>query len=408
MKTPLQRKASWLMPAPLFYLLVSSLIYFSPYVLSSFDFIRDSISSRINTSYDQETGLVVLFALVSILIGMFLYPSKQVNFSTKKQVNFESIALTILLLGTGAYTLLTPELYLANKSDVLGSTNRIHLLFYSLCSLGVLFSVLSNWKNQLVVLMLSGGGLLLILYIGHRSAIAITVLSLSYLVFRNIPVRKIPIRYFLMAIGILIFLAAYKSIYIAVKLGAFDLARERLLNGGFIEAALIGLEQFVIFLHLDYVVSNDYTPECSNLWLIPVSLIPFSNLVFDGSACTFTDQIKPMFFEQFSGGVGANIWAEFFANFGYIGIPMLVLTIGLITLTIERVINRISSPALTAGLIVSIMHFTFYIQRKELLGAFISGKRVIIAALLVFIAGFIIKEITSKRLIHFDYPAFFR
>ncbi|RWB06308.1 hypothetical protein [Mesorhizobium sp.] len=169
-----------------------------------------------------------------------------------------------------------------------------------------------------------------------------------------------------------------------MKSGNYDLVNQRIQFDQLSTSALVGLEQFVTFSHLDFVVTYDYTLPCSNLWLVAFSFIPFSDSVFGSASCGFNEQVQPIFFPGYRGGVAANIWAEFYANFGYAGLPLLVVLLSLICLGIEAIIRNVQSAALKAGLIVSIIHLTFYIQRKELLGAFVSAKRAIFVALFIF------------------------
>jgi hypothetical protein len=381
---------------PLHYFLLSSLIYFSPYVLRSIESVERSLSLKINTDYGPQTGLVLALAIASILTAMVMYPRSVPDLTIRHYNHWEGKALTMALLAFGGYTALTPEIYLADKSEVLEATNRGHLLFYTTCSIGAVYSAWCGWSRERANLLLSFAGLLFILYIGHRSALAIALLAASYVVLRNRSVRQIPIRYIVFGSVAFVSLAIYKSIYVWMKAGLYDRALEDLMSAQ-LASLLVGLEPFLIFLHLDYVVSNDFSLECSNLWLIPVAIIPFSDLYIDAQSCTFTDQIHPVFFSQFSGGVGANIWAEFFALFGYAGIPLLVFVVSCVALLIEKVIRQIDSPVIKAALVISMMHFTFYIQRKELFGAFISAKRVIIAALIIYLLALLLKLVFAKR-----------
>lgn len=180
------------------------------------------------------------------------------------------------------------------------------------------------------------------------------------------------------------FLAVYKSVYSAVKAGNFELVGQKIKFDQLSDSTLVGLEQFVTLAHLDLIVKYSYTLPCSNLWLVPLSFIPFSDAVFGKDGCTYNEQVQPLLFPGYSGGVAANIWAEFYANFGYAGFPLLVIILSLACVAIEAIIRNVRSAALKAGLIVAIIHLTFYIQRKELLGAFISAKRVILVSLFIF------------------------
>jgi hypothetical protein len=382
-----------LLLTPVVFFFVSSALYFSPYLLSNFEVVQSAIGPRLRIDYSAQTGLVVVLALIFTAIAAFLYPRSYQDFSIRRRDQWESRALSLMLIVLGLYTALTPEVYLAEKADVLDATNRVHLLFYAVCSIGLIYSFMVGWREEYFNLVLSLAGHGLILYIGHRSALAVALLGIAYVAFRNRSVFQIPLRYILLAIAMLFALAVYKGMYVLIKDGQYGMVLDRLATDSLAASTLVGLEQFLIFMHLDYVVSNNFSAECTNIWLIPIAIIPFTDALIDTAKCTFTDQIRPIFFAEFSGGVGANIWAEFFSYLGYLGLPVLVAVIVLISLGIEALIRRVRSAVLKSGLIIALMHVTFYIQRKELFGAFISAKRVVIAALIIFAFGLIIRAL---------------
>lgn len=391
------KRRGWLLTTPMVFFLLSSALYFLPYPLSSFYSVTSEISLKIRTDYSPETGVVVAWALFACVIGVLLYPKRPQKLDIARPSRWESMALTIMLVMLGGYAALTPEIYSASKADVLDATNRGHLLFYAVSSMGLVYSFMVGWRKERLNFALSVAGLAFILFIGHRSSLALALLSIFYISFRNRSITQIRPRYIGLGLALLFGLAVWKALYKAVKGGMYDQALENLASESLAASALVGLEQFVIFLHLDYVVSSDFQPLCSNIWLIPISLIPFADSFIDADSCTFTDQIQPLYFTQFSGGVGANIWAEFYSHLGMAGIPTLVLTLGVSAFVVEWLMNKTSSALLKSGLIIAIMNMVFYIQRKELFGAFISAKRAVIAALIVFFLAMLLKLLFAKR-----------
>jgi hypothetical protein len=388
--------------APLFalrpqvWLLISTILYFFPYAVGSFQY-RSPYGSRIVVEYHDGTIYAVALIFFCLAMSIFFIRDNKVDLSVNEDNRHEAIVLIFLISVFGIYTLMTPQLFEATKSDVLESTNRGHYLFYSICSVGVIFSFLSGWKKNRDVLFISVIGLFLVLYIGHRSALAITVAGFIYLRFRNSSLTNLKIWHVIGAFALVFALAVYKSIYVAIKMGDFGAVRDRLLENPLVDNAVVGLEQFVTFAHLDFVVTYDYSLPCSNLWAIPISLIPFMDEFIDVSACGYNVQVQQVFFSAYPGGVAANIWAEFFANFGYAGIPLLVLILVAVCKLVEYFISKSSSAVIKAGLILSIIQLTVYIQRKELMGAFISAKRVILVALLVYAGALILRMLTSRR-----------
>jgi hypothetical protein len=127
-----------------------------------------------------------------------------------------------------------------------------------------------------------------------------------------------------------------------------------------------------------------------------MSFIPFVENIIGESSCGYNAQVQPLFFPGYSGGVAANIWAEFYANFGYAGLPLLVVLLGLLCAGAEWAIRVTRSATLKAALIVSVIHLSFYIQRKELLGAAISAKRPILVALIILLLAYVYRRLEPR------------
>ncbi|MBZ9852902.1 hypothetical protein LB566_03770 [Mesorhizobium sp. CA13] len=368
---------------PQMLLLLSSLIYFVPFVTWGFQYV-DVGRRKYDFIYHAGTGYAIALSLSCIAAAMLVFMPRRQDFEVEGNVRGESIVIIAMLVVFGGISMANPALFSASKADVLSSTGRIQYVFYNSCIIGVVFGALSGWKKSRLVIILSCLGLMLTLYIGHRSSVAIAILACLYVRYRNISLLLIRKRYIIGGIGAFFFLAVYKAVYAAIKAGNFELVGQKIQFDQLSDSALVGLEQFVTLAHLDLVVKYDYTLPCSNLWLVPLSLFPFSDTVFGKDGCTYNEQVQPFLFPGYSGGVAANIWAEFYANFGYAGFPLLVVILSLVCVAVEAIIRNVRSAALKAGLIVAIVHLTFYIQRKELLGAFISAKRAVLVALFIF------------------------
>ncbi|TPM37572.1 hypothetical protein [Mesorhizobium sp. B2-3-4] len=368
---------------PQMLLLISSLVYFVPFVAGGFQYV-DIGGRKYDFAYDLGTGYAIAIAIACVVAAMVIFVPRRQNFQIDNDGQGESLIIIAMIAIFGGISIANPALFSASKADVLSSTGRFQYIFYNTCIIGVVFGVLSGWKQSKFVMALSCLGLLFTLYIGHRSSIAITILSLLYIRYRNVPLMMMKKRYVIGGLSAFFFLAVYKAVYSAVKAGNFELVGQKIKFDQLSDSTLVGLEQFVTLAHLDLIVKYGYTLPCSNLWLVPLSFIPFSDAVFGKDGCTYNEQVQPLLFPGYSGGVAANIWAEFYANFGYAGFPLLVVILSLACVAIEAIIRNVRSAALKAGLIVAIIHLTFYIQRKELLGAFISAKRVILVALFIF------------------------
>jgi hypothetical protein len=379
---PPSRHVSRFSLCPQILLLLSSMLYFSPFLFGGTEVIEMDGLKHFQT-YDERTGWVALFCLACIGVWIILLPPRAQTFRTDGPVETESFLIKLMLVPLAAYTLATPELFSYAKAESLEATDRLHTLFYNLCIIAFLFSLLTGWRKNLYLFCASIAGLGLILYIGHRSFVAIALVGGAYIFYRNASLFTIKLRYILSALGFLGFLAVYKSVYIALKIGNYGLVAERLSPDNLLTSAAMGLEPFITFKIFDFVVTYDYRLVCSNLPILPVTIIPFMDSIFDTALCSFNRQVQFKFFTGYSGGVAANIWAEFFANFGMLGIPVLVAILCLVATVLESVMRRVNSPAAVAGLIVAIVQFTFYIQRNELLTAFTFAKRALLLAAFV-------------------------
>ena len=382
---------------PQVWLLVSTVLYFFPFVVGSYEYISP-YGGRYRVDYNSGTIYAVSLAFISIFAAIFFLRDKEINLSVKDSYSHEAIAIAIFISIFGLYTLYTPELFESAKSEVLESTNRGHYIFYNVCGIGLVYSLMVGWKRHIPLILLSLLGLALVMYIGHRSALAIAIGGCIYLQFRNKSLLKLKPLHIVGALGVILFLAVYKSIYVAVKMGDFSAVKTRLTENPLLDNAVIGLEQFLTFAHLDFVVTYDFSLPCSNLWIAPISLIPFMDEFLDVSTCGYNAQVQQIFFSAYRGGVAANIWAEFYANFGYAGIPLVVLALVGLCRIIEYFITRLKSPLLKTGLIMSIIQLTVYIQRKELVGGIVSAKRVILVVLLVYGVAYAVRVLIPRKL----------
>jgi len=373
--------------------LLSTIIYFVPLAVGWFVYV-DPSGERVATDYHSAVIPVVTLALVSILAVIALLPARSLNVSpivSTEATKLEGLVLGALLVLSGLYVLLTPELFVPNKGEVLRATGRGHYLFYNLSAIGVLYCVLVGWERHFWFLLLSAAGVYLTLYIGHRSSVAIVIAGLLYIAFRNRSVFSIGFKLGLALVATIVGLIIYKLLSSSIKRGS-GAAVDRIISGELDLGTVFGMEPFITFAHLDFVVAENFRLGCSNLWQIPVSLVPFMDRFIDGAACSYHSQVQPVFFSGYDTGVGANIWAEFFANFGYPGIPLLVVIVVALGKALEFALVRLSSAVLRAGIILAVVHFTVYIQRNELLGAFVFAKRAILVALLVFALAWLVRR----------------
>jgi hypothetical protein len=392
-------RVSRLSATPSLFLLASSLLYFAPYLIGSFEYIT-LVDGRVLHVYSPALGFALAVIVSLLLIFTFAVPKRAVVVSLGPS-GIEAAVLSAALIVLGTYVAFSGHLSALDKSEMLEETNRFHLAFYGFSSMGFIFSILTGVRRHKVLFGLSVASLLMIVYIGHRSHLMLAIVGLLYIAFRNRPITTRVLRYGVLAFGGLIALALYKSVYVAMKAGNWDLVLLRLSPENIWLSLTTGMEQFIILAHLDFFISTDFRLACSNIWQIPLTLPPLADTLIerffgDTDACGYTAQVQPQFFGGYSGGVAANIWAEFYGYAGYLGFPLLLATLALLYNAIERVMTMLRSPILVSSLIVGLMNLSFYIQRKDLLGAFLSSKRAFTFALAVCIFAWAVRPFVRR------------
>src|SRR5690606_2020532 len=145
-----------------------------------------------------------------------------------------------------------------------------------------IFAVLSGYRTHKGLLAISLLGLLFVVYLGHRSSLVIAIVGAAYVRFRDRPIPRIPLKYVLLAAALFFAVAVYKSVYVAVKMGNWDLVIERLSPENILNSSTAGMEQFMTFAHLDFFVSDNFRLACSNAWLIPFSIFPYAETLLSG------------------------------------------------------------------------------------------------------------------------------
>jgi hypothetical protein len=392
-------QTSRLFLTPRLLLLASTLIYFSPYFFGSFQHILAS-GQRVDYEYSAKVGIAVYFILTILFATAFAFPTQRMDFSRVRHSSAEAMVLLMALLSLLVFVVADGTIFALNKSEMLNSTNRFHLSFYQVAMLSFVFCVLSGIRNNKFLFWASLGSLLLILYAGHRSALVIAAVGSCYVIYRSRPISRRDAKLVMGAVVLFLSLAVYKSIYVAVKRGDWGMVVDRLSPENIVASGFVGMEQFWTFAHLDFIITSDFRLSCTNIWAIPFSVIPFMDDIlapfYSFKECSYNAQVQPEFFSGYSGGVAANIWAEFFGYFGYLGFPVLIIILCGFFGGIEFVIRKVRSPLLVSALVVAIVHMSFYIQRNELFGGFISAKRAITIALMLFLVAWFLR-IASQR-----------
>ena len=377
---------------PAVMLLVSTVLYMSPALWAEAPMAL-GYKNFVLVPFDPKTRLIA-FIIVACMCVVASFRWKELNLHHVKAIPHERYVLlfgfTILLI----YTISTPELFQGNKTVTLEATNKIHAAFYNICILMVVsFSIDRNIHR--IVPALGAIGLLIAIYIGHRSYAAVALISIAFIMFRNRSLLKVKLRWYFAAASTLLVLALYKSIYIAVKIGDYAYAIAALQSNKIGQSIQTGMEQFLIFRVFDMISSTDFQAQCTNLKYLPLFFVPFTDSLVNYQTCSTNAQIQSTLFSYYTGGVASNIWGEFLSVLGYAGlfvVPAVLLGLARIT---EWALRRVSSPLLGAGLIIAVVQLTFYVQRNDLMVAITLAKRGILLAAGLYLMAWVLAYFTS-------------
>jgi hypothetical protein len=379
---------------PAVMLLASSVLYLSP-----------ALWAEAPMALGYKNFVLVPFApesrLLAALIasGMFVVASIQwqkLSFERIRGLPHERYILTAGFACLLLYTLSTPELFQGNKTVTLEATNKFHAAFYNICILMVVSYALDRRMHKSIPIC-GAAGLLIAIYIGHRSYTAVALISVGYIALRNRSLITIKLRYFAGAAAALLVLALYKSMYIAIKIGDYAFAASALSPHKIGTSLQAGMEQFLIFRVFDMIIRTDFQAHCTNLKYMPLFFVPFTDSLVNYQTCSTNAQIQSTLFAHYNGGVASNIWGEFFSVFGYAGFFLVpIALLGLARLA-EWGLRHTSSPIMGAGLVIAVVQLTFYVQRNDLMVAITLAKRGVLLAAGLYVVSWLAAFLTSPR-----------
>lgn len=379
---------------PAVMLLASSLLYLSP-----------ALWAEAPMALGYKNFVLVPFATESRLLaaiiafGVFAIACirwQTMNFSHMHSLPHERYILTAGFACLLLYTLSTPELFQGNKTVTLEATNKFHAAFYNICILMVVSYALDRKMHRSIPIC-GAAGLLLAIYIGHRSYTAVALISIGYIALRNRSLITIKLRYFAGALAALLILALYKSMYIAIKIGDYAFAAAALSPQKIGTSLQAGMEQFLIFRVFDMIIRTDFQAHCTNLKYLPLFFVPFTDSLVNYQTCSTNAQIQSTLFAHYNGGVASNIWGEFFSVFGYAGFLLVPVALLGLARVAEWGLRHTSSPIVGAGLVIAIVQLTFYVQRNDLMVAITLAKRGVLLAAGLYIVAWFSAFFTSPR-----------
>ncbi len=377
------------------------LIYFMPGFFGWTAYHVNSIwiTKPINAEVYAIMVVVLLSIMMSAYFGSNIKNPLQINiilFNPKKVGWF---LLLTSLFGLIALAVIAGNvIFEAEKSVVMESLGRWHILFYSSATLGFPL-VYINGQKKLTILFLAL--LLFDLYLGFRSSLAVALISVLIVVIsRQGKLRLIrdQFKVICLSLFLLIFFMGYKVVAFAVKSGMWDLVFDQLASPDAYSFIFLQSEPFVVQHVLNEIVSNNFRTNFEHIWGSLVQLIYFASeigLIPEN----FNGIFQPALFPYIDYGMSANIWAQMWSAGGW------VLLIGFIfffnlTLTVGNSILQYSSKELNALAAPVFCNFAFYIHRNELGYALNIEKRLITIIFIVILFAYILKifRISNNRI----------
>jgi len=301
-----------------------------------------------------------------------------------------TLGATILVLSAGN------SIHDADKTAVMENLGRWHILFYSAAALGL---PLSYATKQYKALFLFFCLLCFDLYLGFRSTIAISIISLItvHLASKSklrLASEQLKIILLMLFIGAFFFL--YKVIAFSVKSGMWDLVIDRLSDGNTYAIMITRSEPFVIQQILNEVISKDFRVDIINV------LSAFNQFILFGpeiglGVSSFNDLFQPTLFPSVEYGMASNIWAQMWSAGGW-GLLLFFIILFNLTLAVGNATLKSPSPIIRAGFAPAFVYWAFYIHRNDISYAINIEKRLLLILVGCVLFSYILHYLSKGRL----------
>ena len=340
-------------------------------------------------TYIVMISIVIGVTLVAVFSDLFYRPSMiQKNSFSQGKLRLYLNALVFLSAASLVMAILTSSgsIFNPDKSGVMTTLNRWHILFATASTIGLPVSMMSKHKGRTIVFLIF---LLIDAYIGFRSPLVISVLSSIVVVLYGRRIRLFTLYKY--GLGFLLFvllLFLYKYLGFVLKSGMWDLVSERLLSLDTYSNMIMMSEPFVILNTLNTVVILDYQTDAKHIYSSIYSLILFAPEL-GAEIQSFNDYFQADLFPEVDYGMASNIWAQFLSGLGLLGLILIILIYCLILFLSNYALRKGSYMNLSLASPIYV-YFAFYIHRNDLGYALTLSKRLFLKCVfLVLLAEFI-------------------
>jgi hypothetical protein len=361
----------------------SALIYFLPGFFGTTSF---HVQGMWNDSPIHPEAYAVMTAVIVSIVGcafMVDLSSAQSpsNRSWRVILPGESIAIWFIaffaLIGlAGVISTAGDKLLSPDKVEMMEVLGRWHILYYIASAIGFAVAVHQS-RHLLAVCFLAF--LLLELYLGFRSPLAVGVLSAVTLMLNNNgrPTRLMGhwrLGLAILLIGVALF--AYKHVMAAVKAGLWDLVIERLTSPEAYAFFITQSEPFATQHILNEVITHGFRTPADHLLTALYQLLVFAPEL-GARAPLFNDYFQPALFPEVDYGLASNIWAQMWSAGDW---PLLLafLVIFNAGLLAGNATLFLRNPFLRPALTPIFVYWAFYIHRNDLSYLINLEKRILI------------------------------
>lgn len=349
----------------------------------------------VNGTY-QVMILIILVLFISTIIYDSLVQEKKL-----KKINIEGTEFTlniILAIGFISFLIMLATtgdiLFTPNKSMMMTELNRWHFIWTTATILGLVISFIDKKYIIFGIFLIFS---LINIFIGFRSSTAIAFIS----IYTFWQYNKGKQRYLLqnkkgIFVGLLfaLFFFSYKHLYIDIKSGEFDSAKEKIFNYKFYLESINNSEPFTTQSILNEVINNSFYVGMEHLSGIVYQILPSSS-AFGVETVVFNDLYQTQLFPYERYGLASNIWAEMISSGGAVLLIVFSIIFSAMIVLGNLLLNTKNSALLGLVLILS-TYWVFYIHRNDVIYQITLEKRVFLVWIISYLIAYIFYMVKFK------------
>lgn len=286
------------------------------------------------------------------------------------------------------------DLFSADKNDVLSVQDRSIILFATLSQVTlVLFLVQKRYLSAIP----SAFCVAFLVFIGFRSELAIAAICIIIWIAHENSIKSFfSFKNIIVLIAISLFLFAYKFVYADIKIGRWDLVVETLTDSQFLPTIILKSEPFITQSILNEVIVRGFTIPIEQFFSSFVSVIPFSNVLTSISIGDVKFDFQDQLFPNLRYGVASNIYANFYAGLGIIGVLLYIAIQNSILVGVSRYMKK-DDGFLKLALALIGAFVAFYIHRNDIANSITLTNRIIYSCLMLWIISQLAGALSPRR-----------